>query len=402
MNVTHATGLGSLLALLLAPAAGAQVTATFVEQAWPGTPPAELYSFSLGSAFPTSPGQCQSPDPCFGWSFRPTLAAPGLEVAERLVGQLRDDHFGPQGNFERVYFEPSSPPSLPLAVDPLSGFELANTLSFYEDCTSVVPPLPSTQLGPLSLGPPNQTSLCHPNRVGEGSVTFLFSVDQTQIALDLFHVNPLAGTSITIEFYDRTGLPMVSIDLAAPAPSATPLQLPFSLVTVDVSAPFAAMTINNIDPGGIGYDRIFYTPCPPEPLIYCQPATTKSGCVPQIGFTGQPSASAGSGFDVHASELMNRRMGSLLYGHAGPQSKPFMGGTLCIRPGFLRFPVKSTGGTPKPESDCTGTLSYDFNARIASGVDSRLVAGTTVWCQFFFRDPEDLGMSDALEITICP
>jgi hypothetical protein len=401
MKVTQAHPLGVLLVAALAPVAAGQ-TVSFVEQAYPGTASANLYSFSLGTAFPANPGQCQSADPCFGWSFRPTVAGPGLEVAERLVGQKRDDHFGPQGNFERVYFDVSTPLQLPLVVDPLSALELSNTLSFYEDCTAVVPPIPATQFGPLSLGPSNPVGLCHPNRVGEGAVTFLFSEDQTQIAFDLFHVSPLPATSITLEFYDRTGLPITSVDLGASSASGTALKLAHSLVTVDVSVPFAAVTINNLDPGGVGFDRIFYEPCPPAPLVYCQPTTSSTGCVPQIGFTGVASATAGSGFDVHGTQLMNRRMGSLLYGHVGPQSMPFFGGTLCIKSAFLRFPVQSTGGTAKPASDCTGSLTYDFNARIASGIDARLIAGATVWCQFLYRDPGNLGMTDALEITICP
>jgi hypothetical protein len=402
MNVTHARGLAALLFAAVAPAAGAQVQVAFSEQAYPGTSPLGLYGFSLGSAHPANPGQCQSPDPCFGWSFRPTVAAPGFQVAERLVGQQRDDHFGPQGNFERVWFDPNTPLQLPLAVDPLSPFELSNTLSFYEDCTAVVPALPATQFGPLSLGPTNPGGLCHPNRVGEGSVTFLFAEDQLQVAFDLFHVSPAPSTSITVELYDRTGLPMTSIDLGAPPAGSTPLTLAHSLITLDASAPFAALTINNIDPGGVGWDRVFYSPCPPAPAVYCQPTTSSSGCVPQIGSNGLPSESAGSGFDVFVTNLMNGRMGSLFYGYLGPQAKPFFGGTLCVKFAFRRLPVRNTGGTPPPASDCSGTLSYDFNARIASGIDPKLVAGTTVWCQFLYRDPVGLGMSDALEVTLCP
>jgi hypothetical protein len=66
------------------------------------------------------------------------------------------------------------------------------------------------------------------------------------------------------------------------------------------------------------------------------------------------------------------------------------------------MPLVQSGGS----GPCTGVLSYDFNARIQSGVDPALQPGVLVYMQFLYRDPQDLpfriGLSDALCIGIAP
>jgi hypothetical protein len=69
-------------------------------------------------------------------------------------------------------------------------------------------------------------------------------------------------------------------------------------------------------------------------------------------------------------------------------------------------PVKRTGiqnsGGVGP---CNGEFHFDFNAHIASGVNPSLVAGQTVWGQFWSRDaPSSFGSnrSDAIEFVIQP
>jgi hypothetical protein len=37
--------------------------------------------------------------------------------------------------------------------------------------------------------------------------------------------------------------------------------------------------------------------------------------------------------------------------------------------------------------DCSGQLSFDFNAWIANGFDTSLVPGSAVYAQFWSRDP---------------
>jgi hypothetical protein len=55
-------------------------------------------------------------------------------------------------------------------------------------------------------------------------------------------------------------------------------------------------------------------------------------------------------------------------------------------------------------TDCTGTYSYDFMARILSGIDPVLVPGQQVNCQYWSRDPQDpftTSLTDGVQVTIC-
>jgi hypothetical protein len=138
--------------------------------------------------------------------------------------------------------------------------------------------------------------------------------------------------------------------------------------------------------------------------IYCTSKTNSLGCVPQIGFTGAPSASAGSGFLVTATNLYNNKSGLLFYSTNGRVALPFLGGTLCVATPIRRTGSQSSGGTPVG-ADCTGHFSFDFNAWIAGGVDPLLLAGTRVDVQYYSRDPgfpapNNVGLTNALEFTI--
>jgi hypothetical protein len=141
--------------------------------------------------------------------------------------------------------------------------------------------------------------------------------------------------------------------------------------------------------------------CTP-PGRWCVGKLNSQGCVAAIGHSGSPSASGGS-FLITASQVLNNKSGLLLYSPA-PASTPFQGGTLCLGGGLKRTPASSSGGNPGP-SDCSGGLSFDFQARIQSGIDPQLVAGKVVFAQFIYRDPLDAsgwGLSDALAFAICP
>ena len=143
-----------------------------------------------------------------------------------------------------------------------------------------------------------------------------------------------------------------------------------------------------------------------SPVVYCTPKLNSMGCEPTIGFVGTPSASASSGFLIHASNLLNQKSGFLLYSTAGRASTPFFGGTLCLLPPIHRTPAQNSGGSTSG-TNCTGLYVYDFNVRIASGVDAQLVAGATVDAQYYSRDPgfaspNNVGLTDAIEFTILP
>jgi hypothetical protein len=99
--------------------------------------------------------------------------------------------------------------------------------------------------------------------------------------------------------------------------------------------------------------------------------------------------------------VLSHASGLLSYG-LGTSATPFHGGTLCVAQPLRRTGFQSSGGNPPPV-DCSGVLTLDFNARIQSGTDPALVAGTIVDAQFFYRDggdPSGVGLSDALHFAI--
>ncbi|MCE9595632.1 MAG: VCBS repeat-containing protein [Planctomycetes bacterium] len=140
--------------------------------------------------------------------------------------------------------------------------------------------------------------------------------------------------------------------------------------------------------------------CNGAPTAYCTGKVNSLGCTPSIGSSGTPSASAGSGFVVDCVQVRENKTGLLFYGSL-PFAAAFQGGTLCVKPPTKRTPPQAATGT----APCNGSYTYDFNVRIASGVDPNLVAGATVHAQWWMRDlqsPSGTGLSNGLAFTICP
>jgi hypothetical protein len=140
---------------------------------------------------------------------------------------------------------------------------------------------------------------------------------------------------------------------------------------------------------------------PVDAFVYCTAKVNSQGCVPAIGWSGTPSASAGSGFDVYCLENRDNVSGTFFYGVSGPKFAPYQGGYLCVQGPAKRTGIQNSGGS----GACTGEFHYDFNARIASGADPQLFAGQTVWGQYWSRDSQSSfgsNRSDAIEFTIQP
>jgi len=141
--------------------------------------------------------------------------------------------------------------------------------------------------------------------------------------------------------------------------------------------------------------------CPCPPVVYCTSKVNSQGCTPSIGWSGTyASASQSSGFYLSTTNSLDNKAGLFFYGY---QSKevPYQGGWLCVQAPAKRTPLQNSGGVPP----CGGSFSYDFNARIASGVDPALVSGTTIYGQFWSRDPGasfNTIRTDAIEFVICP
>ncbi len=131
-------------------------------------------------------------------------------------------------------------------------------------------------------------------------------------------------------------------------------------------------------------------------FTYCSGKVNSLGCAPFLTFTGRPSASSTTAFNVTGNDFLPNEAGYLLYSVNGKANLNFHGGKLCVKTPFARFlppkTAKNTGGAP-----CTGILRRNFNARIQSGSDPSLSVGQRVNAQFFQRDPADtFGFGDAL------
>ena len=137
---------------------------------------------------------------------------------------------------------------------------------------------------------------------------------------------------------------------------------------------------------------------------FCTPKTNFSGCKPTIGFSGQPSASAGSGFHIEASNVRRNRVGVLIYSANRQAALPLGGGLLCVANPFYKSAAQNSGGSAPPFPVCDGLWSIDFNAVIAapSTPSMKLEAGVTVYSQWWGRDhPWGSTLSNGLEFTIC-
>ncbi len=143
--------------------------------------------------------------------------------------------------------------------------------------------------------------------------------------------------------------------------------------------------------------------CQGNVATYCTGKLNSLFCLPAISFEGIPSASANLPFTIGATSVLNNRTGLLYYGYATKNS-PFQGGTLCVESPLRRTPVQNTGGAASGNS-CTGTMTFDMNAHIQSGVDSLLIPGQFACAQYYYRDPADsftTGLTNAVSFTICP
>jgi hypothetical protein len=145
---------------------------------------------------------------------------------------------------------------------------------------------------------------------------------------------------------------------------------------------------------------------------YCTAKTNSFGCLPAIGWTGNPSATAGSGFTIRGANVRNQKPGLLLYTIQGRAATPFTGGFLCLVPPVKRTPGVSSLGNPLPFQDCSGMYQIDMNAFAVGALGGNPLAqlqvpGTKVQAQFWGRDngftpPNDTTLTDAIEFDVGP
>lgn len=145
-------------------------------------------------------------------------------------------------------------------------------------------------------------------------------------------------------------------------------------------------------------------------LVYCTPKFTANGCLPNISGSGQPSATATSGFTVQSVDMINNKPGILIYTNGGQASGPFQGGVLCIAAPVKRSIPLNSGGSPSG-LDCSGIYSIDLNSYSHGLLGGNpagflLTPGTVVDTQFWGRDngyafPNNSMLSGGLQFSIC-
>jgi len=143
----------------------------------------------------------------------------------------------------------------------------------------------------------------------------------------------------------------------------------------------------------------------PGPHVYCMPTANSKDCVALISALGVPSASTPSGFTIGVTEFTAGQPAIFFYGTQGPAVLPFGPAIMCVQPPLRRTPPLASTGSPSIA--CDGAASFDFNAWRSQGSNPLLTAGTTVWGQFWIRDPNGPGprigsASDAVVFTLTP
>ncbi|MEO6708550.1 MAG: S8 family serine peptidase, partial [Planctomycetota bacterium] len=190
----------------------------------------------------------------------------------------------------------------------------------------------------------------------------------------------------------------------SPAVGAWTIQLDGANVPAGGPQGYAIVASGDIAPPGT---------CTGSISTYCTAKFNSLFCLPAIQGTGTPSASAGFGFIVSGSQVLNNKPGLLLYGVNGRAAAPFTGGTLCVASPIKRTPAMNSGGSPPGGGDdCSGVYAIDFNAFTVGALGGTplvglQVPGTQVNTQFWGRDngfqaPNNTTLTDGLEFTQCP
>jgi hypothetical protein len=182
---------------------------------------------------------------------------------------------------------------------------------------------------------------------------------------------------------------------------------------VDSTSSYGALTLTvatNTGFGSVNGFQLAPLPCDGSPLLYCTAKVNSLGCAPAIASTGTPSATAGSGFVVRGTNVINNKSGLLFYGSTGQTATPFQNGTLCVKSPIKRTPAVGSGGNPPP-NDCSGVYAIDMNTFAVGGLGGAplpalTVPGTVVDCQWWGRDPgfaapNNTTLTNGLQYVVC-
>jgi len=170
------------------------------------------------------------------------------------------------------------------------------------------------------------------------------------------------------------------------------------------SVAYRARSTDRAGNAGVSPAR-FYVAAPAS-VSYCTAGTSASGCQALLSSSGTPSATAASGFVVHASDVEGAKQALYYWGTNGRQANPWGTGTSwrCVQlPVFRSAPLVSSGSA----GACGGTVDYDLTARWQQKPAGNPGPGAVTQLQLWYRDPQNTSnqttsLSDALEFTTCP
>lgn len=153
----------------------------------------------------------------------------------------------------------------------------------------------------------------------------------------------------------------------------------------------------------VGQVHAYLTNCP-IPETYCSAKLNSLGCLPSIGYSGVMSVSVGTdNFNVVAQNVRNNMTGLMFWGEQ-PANVPFGGGIRCVGTPLVRTPAQTSGGSTTL-IDCSGSYSFHFSRAYAASF--AVVPGTTLYCQYWSRDPgysppNNVGLTAGLRFTVLP
>jgi len=185
------------------------------------------------------------PNPTAPWTPYQSISGSGFVLGERLTGQATGAS-STQPNNEVV----SGTPSTPLTIDLTRPFTTG--VSVFSGFSSS---------GDLDMAPEGVLGWSNPDSLGEGAWSVVFGADQSRVAFDVGYGD--AANTTQVLFYDRAGNLLGAINAVHPATGVSQFQLVFSVTS---GASIAAMTVNNTDPGGLGFDDLRYAVPAPSAL----------------------------------------------------------------------------------------------------------------------------------------
>ena len=261
-------------------------------------------------------------------------------------------------------------------------------------------PFPMFTSGTLPSEPNFLSNRMTPGVYATGEITFQFTAPTQAVGAFVADVGPLGNFEIEV-WNGATSLGSISVP---------PRTLPNSFVGVVSTTPFTSASFRSQSVNDSwGLDDLEF--CAGGSTTYCTGKINSQGCTPSIDSTGASSASAGSGFTITTTSVLNNKPGQYLYTNAGRSQIPFQGGILCVNSPVRRAVGMNSGGNPPP-NDCSGVYNLDFNAFAVGALGGNpqpflTIPGVQVNVQCWARDnglpfPNNSSLSNALEFVVGP